>query len=275
MARQPRLLSGTGMYHVMFRGINRQEIFNHDADYKKLKEILLRVKKESSMQIYAYCMMPNHVHLFLREENPGDISTIMKKILSHYATWFNLKYERIGSLFASRYKSIPVEDDCYFLSLARYIHKNPIKACLVDDMQSYGYSSYADYTGNSNEFVDIEFLLDMLDECRETAIKNFITFHSAEDDEVYEIESSMQQKDMNLKRRIISVSGGMKPHEIKSLPKHKRNEMIIKIASEREFSARSLERLTGISRDTISSIVKISAKSDTSPNGARPQMEEK
>ena len=81
MARQPRLLSGTGMYHVMFRGINKQEIFHHDADYKKLKEILLRVKKESSMQIYAYCMMPNHVHLFLREENPGDISTIMKKIL--------------------------------------------------------------------------------------------------------------------------------------------------------------------------------------------------
>ena len=126
MARSKRMLSETGIYHIMFRGANKQEIFSNQKDYEKLKEIISSVKKDLDMQIYAYCLMPNHVHLFVREAEQGDISPFMKRILSHYAGWYNFKYERIGHLFAGRYKSIPVEDDGYFLTLSRYIHQNPV-----------------------------------------------------------------------------------------------------------------------------------------------------
>ena len=70
-------------------------------------------------ELYAYCFMTNHVHLFIKEQNVGEISKIMTKILSHYATWFNRKYQRIGALFANRYNSEPVEDERYYLSLIR------------------------------------------------------------------------------------------------------------------------------------------------------------
>ena len=74
--------------------------------------------------IYAYCLMSNHVHLFLKEKCMGDISRIMHKILTHYARWYNIKYLRTGILFENRYKSEPIEDERYYLGLIRYIHQN-------------------------------------------------------------------------------------------------------------------------------------------------------
>ena len=103
----------------------------------------------------------------------------MKRILSHYAGWYNFKYERTGHLFANRYKSIPIEDDGYFLTLSRYIHQNPVKAQLSENMQSYKYSSYADYVSDSDGVTDIDFLLDMLNDNRKSAIKQFEQFSLA------------------------------------------------------------------------------------------------
>ena len=247
MARQARVLSETGMYHIMFRGLNKQSIFSDDRDYIKFIEILTSVKNDSNLQIYAYCMMPNHVHLFVRESQKGDISNIMKRILSHYAGWYNFKYKRTGHLFANRYKSIPVEDDSYFLTLARYIHQNPVKAMITENMQDYEYSSYLDYVNNSEGITDIDFLLDMLDENRKTAIAHFMEFSNSECNDA-DFEDCLRMKDVDAKVKIIQITDGMKPYEIRNLPRDERRVILKRIIDECDIEKATLARLTGIHR---------------------------
>ncbi len=234
----------------MFRGLNKQNIFSDDKDYIKFEEILATVKKDTDLQIHAYCMMPNHVHLFVREAQKGDISNIMKRVLSHYAGWYNFKYERTGHLFSNRYKSIPVEDDSYFLTLARYIHQNPVKAQLSENMESYKYSSYCDYLSNSGGLTDIDFLLDMLDENRGAAIKQFVNFSASECDE-QDFEDSLRLKDVAAKAKIIKITGGIKPYEIRNLPKEEKIATIKKIMEEGNIEKKTLARLTGIHRSLL------------------------
>ena len=254
MARQARVLSETGLYHIMFRGLNKQNIFSDDKDYKKFIEILTSVKQDTDLQIHAYCMMPNHVHLFMREAQKGDISNIMKRILSHYAGWYNFKYERTGHLFANRYKSIPIEDDSYFLTLVRYIHQNPVKAQLADNIQSYKYSSYTDYIGNSDGLTDVDFLLDMLDDNRKTAIKQFAQFNSSDCDEK-DFEDSLRMKDISTKVKIIRATGGLKPPEIRNLPKEEMHAILKKLIEEYGIEKKTLARLTGIPRASLYRII--------------------
>lgn len=135
MGRQARQLSESGFYHILLRGINRQHIFEEESDYTYFLKDLHNLKTDLAFAVYAYCLMSNHVHLLLREKQAGDISLIMKRLLTKYAMYFNRKYQRNGALIANRYKSVPVEIDEYFIPLLRYIHQNPLKAGLVDKLK--------------------------------------------------------------------------------------------------------------------------------------------
>ena len=117
MSRLARQFSLTGLYHIVFRGINKQNIFEETEDYQKIIKTLQELKKELKFEIYTYCLMSNHVHLLLKEKNTGDISQIMKRLLTKYVMWYNKKYHRTGALIANRYKSQPIEVDEYFLSV--------------------------------------------------------------------------------------------------------------------------------------------------------------
>ena len=92
------------------------------------------VTRTTTCHIYAYCLMPNHVHLLLCEKN-WPLGEIVKSIAASYALYYNKKYGRIGHLFQDRFKSEPCNDADYFMTLFRYIHQNPVKAGLVS--QSY------------------------------------------------------------------------------------------------------------------------------------------
>ena len=102
MSRPARILSETGLYHIIFRGINRQNLFEEKQDYEKILEIITKEKEKEKFEIYAYCLMSNHVHLFIREKTRGDIKRIMHSILTRYVMWYNYKYERSGSLIGNR-----------------------------------------------------------------------------------------------------------------------------------------------------------------------------
>lgn len=250
MSRQARKISQTGLYHIIFRGISRQNIFEEEKDYEKLKEILKQVKEEMCFELYSYCFMTNHVHLFIKERNPGEISKIMTKILSHYATWFNIKYDRSGALFSNRYKSEPVEDERYYLGLIRYIHQNPIKARIASKINDYPYSSYHSYLEEDN-FVDTYLLLDMLNEDREKAKTLFIELNEIYESEIYEISESQRKSPEYIGRIIMSEIDGNEPGKIKVLDREKRNSIIRKLVFEKGISKSALERATGISRGTI------------------------
>ena len=170
MPRQPRVTSGTEIYHVMMRGINHQNIFEEPEDYYQFINILDRMRTQyddlgnpcgTNCIYYAYCLMSNHFHLLIRERDEKVGDTI-KRIASSYVYYFNRKYGRDGHLFKERFKSEPVNDMAYFTTLLRYIHQNPVKAGIVTEVKDYEYSSWGEYTGQiepSFQICDIQTVL--------------------------------------------------------------------------------------------------------------------
>jgi REP element-mobilizing transposase RayT len=174
MSRTARIKSSTGIYHIITRGINQQNIFSSDDDYERLLSTLARYCRKSKSEIYAYCLMDNHIHLLLKE-GQESIATTMKKIGTSYVYYYNWQYNRKGHLFQDRYKSEPVEDDAYFLTVLRYIHQNPVKAGITDDPATYPWSSYTEYT-DKVKLVNTSFTLKLFNQDQEKAIEEFISF---------------------------------------------------------------------------------------------------
>jgi len=110
MPRTGRERSKSGIYHIVLRGSNRQTIFEDEEDAIKFLETLQTYKEKSGYKIYAYCLMGNHVHLLLKEEQE-ELGIIMRRIGASYVYWYNWKYQRCGHLFQDRYKSEVVEDE--------------------------------------------------------------------------------------------------------------------------------------------------------------------
>ena len=160
MPRQARRRSESGIYHVMLRGINQQQIFEDNEDCEKFLQILKDCKAVSGYKLFAYCLMGNHIHLLVQE---GDepIEQVMKRVASRFVYWYNTKYQRIGHLFQDRFKSEPVEDDSYFLTVLRYIHQNPVKAGLCKNIVDYEFSSYNEFFKSSN-LIDKEFVFGVI-----------------------------------------------------------------------------------------------------------------
>ena len=154
MARRPRESSGTGIYHVMIRGINRQNIFDDEEDYTHFISVLYQQvcptdeitgkPLPSRCIFYAYCLMSNHVHLLIRESSEC-LASVIKRIAVSYAQYYNKKYIRFGHLFQDRFKSEPVNDNAYFFTLIQYIHQNPVAAGISCDVASYRWSSWSEY----------------------------------------------------------------------------------------------------------------------------------
>ena len=249
MSRPPRILSDTGLYHVIFRGLNRQNIFEEKEDYKKLKEIIKKVKDEKKFELYAYCMMTNHVHLFLKEANLGDIKKIMHKILTTYVVWYNRKYQRSGSLIGNRYKSEPIEDENYYFELIRYIHQNPLKAGLVQDVRDYKWSSYNEYIKKSDDLIDVNFTLEALDDDKNRALSYFIQLHQLISDADFSLSDNKKLTDEQIRRKIYKITK-MDANEIVLKSKTERNE-ILSLLRQSGFTIAQLERVTGISRGII------------------------
>lgn len=255
MSRQARRLSNTGLYHIIFRGINRKNIFEEENDYEKMIEMLGQIKNEKEFNCYAYCLMNNHVHLLICEKEIGDISNIMQRLLTRYAGWYNKKYSRSGTLFGDRYKSEPVEKDNYLLSLIRYIHQNPKKAGLVSQLQDYKWSSYHNYIKeNRKNMVETTYILKMLSSNKRIARKSFIDFHNVAETKRFEINNNRRKTEEQVRKIIIDRLEGKEPHTIGNLPKEKRNRIIKELRQKEALSIRQIERATGISRGIISRI---------------------
>ena len=162
MSRGPREYCESGIYHVMFRGHNKNEIFIAKRDYEKFLEILQEIKEKKQFELYAYCLMTNHAHLVIKEAALRDISDIMKRLIGEYTQWFNYKYDKSGSLTESRYKSKTVDTDEYFVHLVRYVHQNPIKAGIVDNIEDYKWCSYNSYLDENTGLINSDCLFEIL-----------------------------------------------------------------------------------------------------------------
>ena len=165
-------------YHIYNRGNSKRAIFHDRIDYERfLKLLFLSNSREnfkvklSEKDIYnldrrnpivsigVYCLMPNHFHLLLTQKEDGGISKFMQKLSTGYSMYYNIKYDRVGTLFEGKFKSEHVDEDNYLKYLFSYIHLNPIKlinpgwkekgienkAEVIRYLEKYQYSSYLDY----------------------------------------------------------------------------------------------------------------------------------
>ena len=243
MPRQARKKSESGIYHIMLRGINRQQIFEDEADRERLMETLQRYRDECGYTVYAYCLMGNHFHILLKE-GVEELDSVFKRIAGSYVYWYNWKYRRTGHLFQDRFKSEPVEDDSYFLTVLRYIHQNPVKARLCRSVESYPYSSISEYYSKP-ELVDTSFAFSML------PLQEFVDYHNQySDDQCLEIEEHIRLTDDETKRIISKISKCKSAAAFQELEIPKRN-LYIKKLHNNGLSIRQISRLTGVPKKIV------------------------
>ncbi|MDY6826843.1 MAG: transposase [Bacillota bacterium] len=252
MPRTAREKSSTGIYHVVLRGINKQIIFHDEQDYKKYLKTLLTFKKISEYKIFAYCLMSNHIHLLIKEGSE-EIGIVFRRIGASFVSWYNWKYNRSGHLFQDRYRSETVENDKYFLTVLRYIHQNPVKAGITDQIHLYPWSSYKEYT-NKPLICDTGFALKIFGEEPVKALLRWEEFNRQHNnDHCLEYNDGLRLNDqeaVNIVKTLFSVKN---PAEIKGFGKFEKERAIKKLKA-KGLSIRQIERLTGISFAVIRNI---------------------
>lgn len=250
MPRVARKLGASGIYHVMVRGINRQDVFLDTEDVRYYLHTLEKIKKDTGFSLYAYCFMSNHVHLLIKEGSI-PLSMMMRRIGSSYVFWYNRKYNRIGYLFQDRYKSEAVDNESYFLTVLRYIHQNPIKAGLTKRIGSYPWSSYPGYL-SGKDFTDREVPLAMFHSDHKRAKMDFIDYHRIiNEDLCLEIDSKLYLTDQEAEKIITKLCHIKQCSDLQDLSKVLINEYLKHLKENNHLSVRQIERLTGINRNTI------------------------
>jgi len=188
--KRPQLINGE-IYHIVVRGVGDSEIFRDEGDYyraifslyefnttepveireqRKKRKLVKDAGGQSSdtrnllVEVLAFCFMPNHIHLLLKQLKDGGITQFMRKFGTGYATYFNKKYNRKGHLFQGRFKAVHIKDNEQLKTVFVYIHANPISLIepkwkekgiknsqkVIKFLENYKWSSYSDYLGKKN-----------------------------------------------------------------------------------------------------------------------------
>lgn len=263
MARQPRKQSGTGIYHVMLRGINRQDIFEDDGDYLQfiasMQGLIDRFDDDGNRlpplcSMFAYCLMSNHVHLLMREKEES-VSQTIKRLGVTYAHYYNRKYDRNGHLFQDRFRSEPVNDMAYFVTLMRYIHQNPVKACIVDNVDDYPWSSWSEYVQPQIATSPICSVQTVLRRFSLEELTKLISSPPPDDPGILDIDSEepLGVSDDELCRLLSEHFGITTPIALQQCEKSVRNDVLSALLSY-GGSIRQLSRMTGVSYGIIQRI---------------------
>lgn len=133
-------------YHLYNRGNDRNPIFFERENYLHFLRLVRRHLIEETLDVLAYCLMPNHYHLLVRCKTE-TVSEAMQRLAIAYTKAMNRCYNRVGSLFQGQFQAIEVDSDEYLYHLTRYIHLNPVKAGLVTHPKEWEFSSYLEYAG--------------------------------------------------------------------------------------------------------------------------------
>lgn len=251
-----RTTSLSGIYHVMLRSVNQQIIFEDDADYLKFLYTLADCLEKYDVDIYAYCLMSNHVHLMLR----GDlkqISSFFKAVGAKYVRWYNNKYKRYGHLFQGRYNSKPIETVRYYLTTLVYIHNNPVHAGICRIPSEYPWSSFKAFYGANNPIINLNYSIRVATSLK--ALQNFFASNSElfdlDEDAEYEYgETKNYQTDEEALQLFREITGYESTFPITKVSKAERND-IVRLLKERGLTIMQISRLLGISRSTIKRII--------------------
>ncbi|MFA6269924.1 MAG: transposase [Candidatus Paceibacterota bacterium] len=158
------------IYHIYNRGVGKMNIFKDEEDFKvflfRLKENLFpelikrrdlsksnyrrKILPPNSFDLIAYCLMPNHFHLLIKQNSEISISVLVLKLCGGFSKYFNKKHNRVGSLFQDKFKAVRIQKNKQLMWTSLYIHENPLKAEITSNLSNYKWSSYSDYAGLEN-----------------------------------------------------------------------------------------------------------------------------
>ena len=151
MARLPRLTLAGYPHHIILRGNNRQAIFMDMADFQRMLALLQAHAKEQGVQVHAYVLMSNHLHLLLTPLQNDSLPKMMQAVGRAFVLYFNKRHGRSGTLWEGRYRSALIQTERYFLACMAYIDLNPVRAGMVAQAADYPWSSHSHYIGRQNE----------------------------------------------------------------------------------------------------------------------------
>lgn len=260
MPRSSRIVPRSGYMHIVARGVNQQDIFFENNDYDRFISYMKALKDVHHIKVLAYCLMTNHIHLLIHQEEPTS-SSFMHDLLTRYVMYYNKKYGRSGHLFQNRFTSRAIETQKYLMICLRYIHNNPVKAGIAA-VDSYPWSSYSTYctllaaadkgqapVGNNDALCDAQIIAELFND-RE----DFVDFHRQRnlpsEMALEYFENHNEPPDSEVKEVICYFLKSDDPSSIQSLDCEKRNEIIEKL---RTIGIKNLQitRITGLTGSLI------------------------
>jgi REP element-mobilizing transposase RayT len=162
MARAPRIHVHGAFYHLILRGNHRQDIFRVAADRAIWERYVSDALLDCGARLHVYCWMTNHVHMVV-EASSNPVGRLVMRVATRYARWFQRSIDTTGHLFERRYRAYIVATDDYLLTLARYIHRNPVRGGLAATVDDYPWSSHHEYLGRrASDWLATDFMLRML-----------------------------------------------------------------------------------------------------------------
>ncbi len=257
MPRIAREKSRSNIYHVMIRGINRQNIFEEDDDRLCFMKILDYCKEISGFKLHAFVLMSNHIHLLI-EPSGESLNTVFSRIETRYAIWFNRKYQRTGYLFQNRFRSEAVETDQYFMTVLRYILQNPMKAGLESCPGSYRWSSYHAYEKGNGAVTDTQYALDLFGS-REVLMEYLVR---SNDDSIMDEEDFDQRlRDEKVREKIFQITQCSSTAAFQQLDRLLQKKYAVQMYMS-GLSLGQISRFTGMAKTTVFKAVKATKDTD-------------
>jgi putative transposase len=198
------ILANQEVYHIISRSIAGYEIFSGAIEYSRFVDMIAFYQKalpykysifqeltsvrqsevlsshkniDNPVTIIAYCLMPTHIHIIIKQNKDNGISRFMSNLLNSYSRYFNIKHKRKGPLWEGRFGSVHVDKDVQLLHLTRYIHLNPSSAGLVEKPEEWIFSSYHEYVDLAdNKICDTDDLLEINSKVYRKFVNDRVTF---------------------------------------------------------------------------------------------------
>lgn len=235
----------------MIKGIDNQDIFYDDQDRRIFLKHILESKKEFNYNVYAYCLMDNHVHMVIKSQKEF-LSKAIQSLMIRYVHYFNRKYKRTGPLVQNRFKSKNIENQRYFLEVCRYVHRNPENAG-IEKTENYQWSSYSEYLGKP-KIIDKNILLHYFN----NDLNEFIKFTQKNEyfedlNELAEYEMMSKLTDGQLAYIIMQLFNINDVSEIPSFFKNIRKE------EQRSYIER-LKKIKGTNKTQLSRVIRINRR---------------
>lgn len=250
MPRIARESLESGFFHVMVQGINKEKIFNKTEDKKKYIQLIKIFLEKQEIELIAYCVMNNHVHMIIYSEKINELTKFMERLNTTYAVYYNKKENRVGYVFRNRFESKSLYNQDYLTKCIKYVHMNPVKAGIVKKEKDYLYSSYNDYI-NKNGIVTKE-LLEKIFNSSYNYLKEFLEIEYTE-----ELFEDFEKEEISIDEIKERIENFIEKEEITIQELREDKRLIKKFYNSLKIkpSKAELARQIGVTREKLSKIL--------------------